>query len=161
MTLSNASRSYRAAFCAGIPASRFSGPINPLNETTRPDLHTSQLMFVLCIITSSGFQRVINTILLASLNTFVPWVQSRALNAIAWIRFRLCLRLRFRGPYASQISNSECSSLEEQMPGRLRFCRESATQQRVQRSTGLVRRVLAIRYVLIPNGAFNLIVYTG
>jgi len=48
------------------------------------------------------------------------------------------------------------------MPGRLQFCRESVIQQRVQRFTGLARRVLAIGYVLIPNSAMiNLIVYPG
>jgi len=64
----------------------------------------------------------------------------------------------------SQMSNSECSSLEEQMRGRLPSCRGSATQQRVRRSTGLVRQVLAVGYVLIaliPNGGFNLMVYPG
>ena len=113
-----------------------------------------------CIITSSGFQRVINTFpCLSSYNTSldVPWVQSKVL--VAWIRIRiqhrlqLQLQLQLLAP-ASQMPNSECSSLEEQMPEKLRFCRGSATQQRVRSSTGLVRRVLANWYVLIPSWRF-------
>ena len=109
--------------------------------------------------------------LLTSHNTFVLWVQSSLF--VAWVqpqlplqsRLRLRLRLylwpQLRGP-APQMSNSECSSLEEQMPAKLRFCRESATQQRVQSSTGLVDRTLKVRYVLVPNGAFNpIIVHPG
>ena len=129
--------------------------------------HQSADVWTVCIITSAGLQRVINTASrLSSHNTFVPWVQSNLF--VAWVRpqlllqsrRRLLLRLhlqphwRFRAP-ALQMSNSECSSLEDQVPGKLRFCKESAIQQRVQSSTGLVRRVLAIRYVLIPIGAFN------
>ena len=120
----------------------------------------------------------------------VPWVYARLFAA--WPQFRLQLRLRlrlllrFRLPFrlrtrvdhrlclwlqlrlqlrvpASQMSSSEYSSLEEQMRGRLQFCRKSATQRRAQRSTGLAHVVLAIRYVFIPNDAFNLnlIVYLG
>ena len=62
---------------------------------------------------------------------------------------------------ASQISSSGFSSLEDQMRGRLPSYRGSATQQRVQKSIGLIRRALANRYVLIPNAAFNLMVYPG
>jgi hypothetical protein len=89
-------------------------------------VHTSQLMFV-TVTVYFGFQRVIiNTLpCLSSYNTFrvLPWVQSKGLAA--WIRLQLL-------PPASQMYNSEYSSLEEQMPGKLRFCRESATQQRIQ-----------------------------
>ena len=45
------------------------------------------------------------------------------------------------------------------MPGKLRFCRESAIQQRVQMSTGLTRWVDANGCVLILSGSFNLTVY--
>jgi hypothetical protein len=76
--------------------------------------------------------------------TVVPWVQSRVLV-----------------PPTSQMSNSESSSLEEQMPGRRQSCRECAIRQRVQRSTGLVHRVNAIWYVPITNGAFHLMVSLG
>ena len=126
----------------------------------------------------------------SSQNTFVPWVYTRLFAAWPqlrlrlrlrlllrlrlrlrpqfrlWPRFRhrlwLQLRLQMRVP-ASQMSSSEYSSLEEQMRGRLQFCKGSATQQRAQRFTGLADGVLAIRYVTIPNGAFNLnqIVYLG
>jgi hypothetical protein len=47
------------------------------------------------------------------------------------------------------------------MPGRRLSYKESATQRRVQRSTGLARRVLAIGYVSIANGTFDLIIYPG
>jgi len=93
----------------------------------------------------------------------VSWVQRLVL--VTWIPFRLWLRFRLPPDTPmSQMSNSECSSLEEQMRGRLPSCRGSATQQRVRRSTGLVRQVLAVGYVLIaliPNGGFNLMVYPG
>ena len=45
------------------------------------------------------------------------------------------------------------------MWGRPQFYRESATQLRVQRSGGLAHQALAIGYVLIPNGTFNLMAY--
>ena len=98
---------------------------------------------------------MIKTFPCLSYNTFrdVPWVQSKVL--VAWIRLQLLAP-------ASQMSDSEYSSLEEQMLGKLRFCRGSAIQQRVQSSTGLVRRVLANRYVFIPNDAFNFVmIYPG
>ena len=113
----------------------------------------------------------------SSQNTFVPWVYARLFAA--WPQFRLRPRLRlllrFRLQFrlrtqfchrlqlqfqprvsASQISGSEYSSLEEQMRGRLRSCRGSAKRQRAQRSTGLAHGVLAIWYVFVSNGAFNL-----
>ena len=94
-------------------------------------------------------------------NPFVTWVHTFGFVAFQLrLRLRLCLRLQFRVS-ASQMSSSECSSLEEPMPGKLRFCRESAIQQRVQRSTGLAHRVVANRYVHILSGSFNLTVYPG
>ena len=79
------------------------------------------------------------------------------------LRFHYCPQfclpyLRFR---TSQKSSSECSSLGEQMRGKLLFYRGSARQRRVRRSTGLVRRALEIWYALIPNASFNLMVNPG
>ena len=149
-----------------------------------PHAHQSADVCTLCIKTSAGLQRVINTLpRLSSHNTFVLWVQS-SLFAV-WVqpqlqsrrrlllrlqlqlqsRCRLLLRLhlwpQLRIP-APRMSSSECSSLEEQTLAKLRYCRESATQQRAQSSTGLVRRVLKVRYVFIPNSAFNpIIIHPG
>ena len=84
------------------------------------------------------------------------WAYSRVL--VAWIHLphlRLQHRPRLRAP-VSQISSSECSLLEEQMRAKLPYYRESVTQRRVQRSTSLVRRVLASWYVLIPIFVVNL-----
>jgi hypothetical protein len=52
-----------------------------------------------------------------------------------------------------QLSSSESSLLEEQMQGRRRFFSESATPPRIQRSTELIHRELAIGYVLVPCGS--------
>ena len=124
-------------------------------------------------------KRVINTLpSLSSHNTFIRWMQSRVL--VSWIQLRLHLRLHLRLcpqlgqpqsqhrpqlclwylriPPASQISSSECSSLEEQMRERHPFYKGSATPRTVQRSIGLIRRALASWYVLIPDAAFNLMV---
>ena len=85
---------------------------------------------------------------------------SPCLQLCLYLQLRLCLQFRLHlhlhlrlrpqlRVHTPQMSNSECSSLEEQMPGKLRYCRESAIQQRVQSSTGLIHRVFATRYVLI------------
>ena len=154
-----------------IPTNGLSGMSGLIREMKR-HAHQSADVWTVCMITSAGLQRVINTLSrLSSHNTFVLWVQSSLF--VAWVqhqfplqsRRRLRLQLRLWPQLlvpAPQMSNSECSSLEEQMPAKLRFCKESATRQRAQSSTGLVRRVLKVRYVLIPNGAFNpIIVYPG
>ena len=56
------------------------------------------------------------------------------------------------------MSNSECSLSEERMLGKHRFCRGFAIRPRVRRSTGLVQTELGIRYVLILDEIFDLIV---
>ena len=70
----------------------------------------------------------------------------------------LVLWLHNRIDSDSQTSSSECSLSEGRMQGRQPFCREFAIRQRVRKSTGLVQEELAIRYVLVPNGTFDLIV---
>ena len=59
------------------------------------------------------------------------------------------------------MSSFESSSLEEQMRGRLLFYSESVTPPRVQRSTALIHREIAIQYALAPSGNFDLIIYPG
>ena len=73
----------------------------------------------------------------------------------------LILRLCNRIARGSQMSDSECSLLEEPMQGRHPFYKGFAIRQRVRRSTGLVHRELAIRYILVPDETFYLIVYPG
>jgi hypothetical protein len=58
----------------------------------------------------------------------------------------------------SQMSSSESSSLEKQTQEKHPSSREFATPPTVQRSTVLIHRAHAIGYVLVPSGAFDLIV---
>jgi hypothetical protein len=59
-------------------------------------------------------------------------------------------------PEPAAISSSESSLSGEHYPGRHRFCRESVTQRRAQRSTGLIDRDMIARgYVLVPSGHFR------
>ena len=157
------------------------GWIDPRNEMACPDMNTTVVSW--CLYSAcNNMKRVINTLpSLSSHNTFIRWMQSRVL--VSWIQLRLLLRLHLRLcpqlgqpqsqhrpqlclwylriPPASQISSSECSSLEDQMREKHPSYKGSATQQRVQKSIGLIRRALANRYVLIPNTAFDLMVYPG
>ena len=59
------------------------------------------------------------------------------------------------------MSSSECSSSEDRMQERHRFCKGFAIQPRVLRSSGLAQRVIAMRYALAPDKNFHLIVQPG
>jgi hypothetical protein len=81
----------------------------------------------------------------SSYNTLVRWLQSRI------------------SPSPPRMSGSESSLSEGRMPGRLRFYSESVTPPRVQRSTALIHREIAIQYALAhsPSSNFDLIVFLG
>jgi hypothetical protein len=129
--------------------------VSVFNQSDRSDVQRtfrSQLVFVQCLYDisptpecylgltsrSSSISRVFSLLLTYSL---VPWTQSR---------------FSLKNP---TMPSFESSSLDEQTLGRLRFFNESATPPRVPRSIALMNQEIAIGYVLVLSGIFDLIVH--
>lgn len=74
--------------------------------------------------------------------------------SLLWIQRRIY-------PAFPTMPSSESSSLEEPTLGRHRFCRESVTPRRIQRSTGVMNQRMTIGYALLPISAFDLIISLG
>jgi hypothetical protein len=79
-----------------------------------------------------------------------PWPVLLIATFVLWLHNRIFPM--------SQMSSSESSLLGKRTQERPPSSREFATPPRVQRSTVLIHRELAVGYVLVISGAFNLIV---